>query len=51
MPRLVLMADDSTTIRKVVGRRLAASGFEVKRAANAEEALAALQTVLPGKRR
>jgi pilus assembly protein CpaE len=44
---LVLVVDDSATIRKVVGSRLAAGGFEVKLAASAEEALLALQSLTP----
>lgn len=42
MSKVALVVDDSSTIRKIVGRTLLQAGFEVVEAGNGQEALAAL---------
>jgi DNA-binding response OmpR family regulator len=43
----ILIAEDSSTVRRLVAARLAADGFDVVEAGDGEEALAAAQRELP----
>ena len=43
----ILIAEDSSTVRRLVAARLAADGFDVVEAADGEEALLAAQRELP----
>lgn len=43
MPRKILSVDDSSTIRRIVGRVVATLGMDMVEAANGREALAALE--------
>ena len=43
-PRKVLLVEDEDMVRKVIGRMLAARGFEVHAAASGSEAMALLET-------
>jgi CheY-like chemotaxis protein len=43
MPNKILSVDDSSTIRRIVGRVVATLGMEMVEAANGREALAALE--------